>query len=383
MILPSNPSTFQLSNPSAFQLYNPSTLKKTYFTPGPAQLYPSVAKHVQTALDEQIGSISHRSKQFRQLYQHAAEQLRELLRIPAGSGIFFLGSATEIWERSLQNCVEHESFHLVNGSFSKRFYEFSLELNKHAVHVEAPFGQGFNASDALIPPTSELVCLTHNETSSGVSMPVAEINALKQQHSDKLFIVDAVSSAPYPDLDLALIDSVFFSVQKAFGLPAGLGVWIANEKMLAKAEQLKAKGLSIGAYHSLPSLFKNYRNYETPETPNVMNIYMLGKVTEEMNQKGVATIRRETEAKAQMLYDYLSMGPAFEIFVKNPAHRSQTVVVANTVKPAAEVIEALKANGLVVGSGYGSYKDKQIRIANFPATSVEEIERLIIELGKV
>jgi phosphoserine aminotransferase len=357
-------------------------LKKTYFTPGPAQLYPSVASHVQTALDEQIGSISHRSKQFRQLYQHAAEQLRELLRIPAGSGIFFLGSATEVWERCLQNCVEYESFHLVNGSFSKRFYEFSLELNKHAVHVEAPFGQGFNASDALIPQTSELVCLTHNETSSGVSMPVEEIHALKQLHSDKLFIVDVVSSAPYPDLDLSLIDSVFFSVQKAFGLPAGLGVWIVNEKMLAKAEQLKAKGLSIGAYHSLPSLFKNFRNYETPETPNVMNIYLLGKVAEEMNRKGIATIRRETEAKAQMLYDYLSMGPAFEIFVKNPAHRSQTVIVAHTVKPAAEVIEALKTNGLVIGSGYGSYKDQQIRIANFPATSVEEIERLIIELEK-
>jgi phosphoserine aminotransferase len=343
---------------------------------------------MQTAMDEQIGSISHRSKQFRQLYQHAAEQLTELLQIPGGSGIFFLGSATEIWERSLQNCVANESFHLVNGSFSKRFYEFSLELNgknspRHAVHVEAPFGKGFDASDAFIPETSELVCLTHNETSSGVSMPVSEIHALKQAHANKLFIVDAVSSAPYPNLDLSLIDSVFFSVQKAFGLPAGLGVWITNEKMLAKAEQLKSQGSSIGTYHSLPSLYKNFKNFETPETPNVMNIYLLGKIAEEMNQRGVATIRQETEAKAQRLYDFMATSPAFEIFVQNPAHRSQTVVVANTTKPATEVIEVIKATGHIIGSGYGSYKDKQIRIANFPATSMDEIESLIAELKKL
>ncbi|MBC7923669.1 MAG: aminotransferase class V-fold PLP-dependent enzyme [Ferruginibacter sp.] len=365
-------------------------MKNTYFTPGPAQLYPSVARHVQTALDEQIGSLSHRSQGFRRIYQHTADQLREMLRIPDGSGIFFLGSATEVWERVLQNCVERESFHLVNGSFSGRFHAFARELGKHATQVEAPFGEGFNAGDAPVPETAELVCLTHNETSSGVSMPVAEMHALRSAHPGRLFVVDAVSSAPYPDLDLKLIDSVFFSVQKAFGLPAGLGVWIANERMLAKAEQLAAKGISIGTYHSLPSLFKNFRNYETPETPNVMNIYLLGKVAEEMNRQGIGAIRRETEAKAQRLYDFLDRSASFDVFVRNPAHRSQTVIVGSVAprqssqpKTATQVIEALKAAGIVVGGGYGSYRNQHIRIANFPATSTEEVERLVRELGKV
>ena len=367
-------------------------MKNTYFTPGPAQLYPSVARHLQTAMDEQIGSISHRSQTFRRLYQHTAEGLRELLRIPDGSGIFFLGSATEVWERVLQNCAERESFHLVNGSFSERFYAFARELGKHATQVKAPFGEGFNAGDAPVPATAELVCLTHNETSSGVSMPVAEMHALKLAHPEPLFIVDAVSSAPYPDLDLTLIDSAFFSVQKAFGLPAGLGVWIVNKKMLAKAEKIKAKGVSIGTYHSLPSLFKNFRNYETPETPNVLSIYLLGQVVKEMNRRGIATLRRETEAKAQRLYDFLDQSPAFDIFVRNPAHRSQTVIVADVVpvqhvpsggepRTATRVIAALKEAGMVVGSGYGNYKDQQIRIANFPATSPEEMERLIKALA--
>lgn len=358
-------------------------MKKVYFTPGPAQLFPSVADHLQTALDEQIGSISHRSKQFRQLYQHADEQLRTLLNIPAGSGIFFTGSATEIWERIITNCVEKESFHLVNGAFSKRFYEFSLDSNKQANKMEVVFGQGFNAKDVFVPVGAELVCVTHNETSSGVSMPAEEIHALKKAHPEKLFVVDAVSSAPYPNLDLSLIDSMFFSVQKAFGMPAGLGIWIANEKCLAKAEELKSKGISIGAHHNLPTLFKNYKNFETPATPNVIGIYLLGKIAEEMNRKGVAAIRRETDERAKALYAAVEKSSMLDIFVQNPAHRSPTVVVANTRKAPAEVMDQLKATGNIIGGGYGTYKDKQVRIANFPANTPEEVEKLIVELEKL
>ena len=377
-------------------------MKQIYFTPGPAQLYPSVAQHVQTALDLQLGSISHRSQKFRDIYQHTAEQLRVLMNIPNSHAILFLGSATEIWERILMNCVEHESFHLVNGSFSKKFYEFSLELHKYAHKFEKPFGQGFGHDDFIKPATekalgkknareddekvritdyAELICLTANETSSGVQMPVVDIHQLKRSYIDKLFCVDMVSSAPYPNLDYKLIDSSFFSVQKSFGLPAGLGIWIVNEKCLAKAERLKQyEGITTGTYHSLPTLWKNYLKYETPETPNVWSIYLLGKVAEDMNKKGIDLIRKETDIKAKLLYDFAEKSEQFDIFVKNPAHRSQTVVVLETPKPS-QVIEHIKTKGMVIGSGYGDFKNQQIRIANFPAVSVEDVENLIKELG--
>lgn len=348
----------------------------TYFTPGPAQLYPTFETHLHHAVTEQIGSISHRSKQFRSIYQHTAEQLRELLDIPADRAVLFTGSATEIWERIIQNCAEHESAHFVNGSFSKRFYEFSVEIGKKAQKIEAPFGQGFDVSKHTISDTAELICLTHNETSSGVSMPVADIHSFRKNHPSKIIAVDMVSSAPYPDLDWNLVDTAFFSVQKGFGLPAGLGVWIANETCLQKAESLKAKGLYIGTHHSLPTLWKNYTNYETPATPNVLGIYLLGKIAEDMNRKGIENIRQETEAKAEMLYNFLKDSEKYKISVKNPAHRSQTVIVADTPNPA-ELMDSLKAKNLVVGSGYGSYKDKQVRIAVFPANSLAQVETLI------
>lgn len=355
--------------------------QKIFFTPGPAQLYPTFEHHLKTALTEQIGSISHRSKAFKSIYQFTSEQLKNLLGIPANFAILFTGSATEIWERVLQSCVEVESFHLVNGSFSKRFYETSLELGKKATKVEVPFGEGFDES-VVVPPTAELVCLTHNETSSGVSMPVEAMQALKKAYPDKIFAVDMVSSAPYPAIDYSIIDSAFFSVQKGFGMPSGLGIWIVNERCLQKSIYIKNKGQVIGTYHSLPSLWNKWQSYETPATPNVLGIYLLGKIAEDMNKKGIAAIRQETDKKASLLYQFLLKENVAHAFVQNPAHRSQTVVVANTIGSSADLIQKMSNLGLVVGSGYGSYKEKQVRIANFPATTQEQIELLINEMRK-
>ena len=356
-------------------------MKQIYFTPGPAELYPTIYQHLQTAMDEQLGSISHRSQKFRDIYKHTDQQLRTLLNIPATHGIFFTGSASEVWERVLFNCVEHESFHLVNGSFSRKFYDYANSLHKFAHLLEKPFGEGFDLAEIEVPEYAELICLTHNETSSGVQMRPAEMHKLKRKYPKKLVCVDMVSSAPYPDLDFNLIDSAFFSVQKAFGLPAGLGVWIANEACLQKAERLQQyDSLTIGAHHTLPTLWKHYQTFETPATPNVVYIYLLGKIAEDFNKIGIDTIRKQTEEKARLLYKFLESSDAFEPFVKQERHRSQTVIVANTTQPSADVIAATKKAHMVVGSGYGKFKESQIRIANFPATSTEQINALIDQL---
>ncbi|GAB3692563.1 phosphoserine transaminase [Spirosoma flavus] len=356
-------------------------MTNTYFTPGPAELYPTFYQHLQVAMDEQIGSISHRSQRFRDIYKFTDEQLRTLLSIPDTHGIFFMGSASEVWERMLLNCVEFESFHLVNGSFSQKFYDYANALHKHTDVLEKPFGEGFDAAEVQVPEYAEVVCLTHNETSSGVQMKTSEIHKLKRKYPKKLFCVDMVSSAPYPDLDFSIIDSAFFSVQKAFGMPAGLGVWIASEACLAKAERLqKSDSLNIGAHHTLPTLWKHYKTFETPATPNVLFIYLLGKIAEDFNRIGIETIRKQTEERARTIYKFLDSSDAFQPFVKQERHRSQTVIVANTQKPAAEVIAAAKMNHMIVGSGYGKFKESQIRIANFPATSTEQIAALIEQL---
>lgn len=352
------------------------------FTPGPAQLYFTVEDHMRTAFREGIPSLSHRSKRFEGIYRETTEGLRELLNLPAGYSLFFTGSATEIWERIIQNLVAERSFHLVNGSFSKRFFEIAQQLGKQPQKTEVEFGKGFHDMGAL-NTKPELIAVTHNETSTGVSTPLEFIYQLKAQHPDALLAVDAVSSLPYPDFDYTRLDSIFFSVQKAFGLPAGLGVWMVNEKCIAKAEQLLASGISIGSYHTIPSLHAHAAKFQTPETPNVLTIYLLGKVVHDMVRKGIQTIRKETEYKAAILYQELENHPLLNPFVQEKSCQSKTVIVANCGEHTEKITKHLLTKGMQPGDGYGSFKKSQLRFANFPTHSKEQFELLVDSLREV
>ncbi|MGV3540792.1 MAG: aminotransferase class V-fold PLP-dependent enzyme [Rufibacter sp.] len=354
-----------------------------YFTPGPAQLYPTVAQHLQTGLDKRVFSQSHRSQAFKDLYKKVDEGLRALLNLPQEYSIYFTGSATEIWERSLQSLTAQTSYHLVNGSFSKKYLSHAQWLGRQAAAVQVPFGEGFDVDALAIPHEVELIALAQNETSSGVCMPVQDIHALRTYFPEPLLSVDMVSGAPYAALDFSKVDMAFFSVQKGFGLPAGLGVWLVNERCRQKAASLEGKQYT-GGHYSLAALQEQYTQFQTPCTPNVRDIYLLAHVVEDMLTKGVDVIRRETEVKAQKLYSFLEESSLFSPFVRKPQHRSPTVVVANVEGLlAAEVISKLKPQGLILGSGYGNFKEKQFRIANFPAVSEADIDQLIAALKEI
>lgn len=353
----------------------PNMIQRTNFTPGPSQLYFTVADHARQAFREGIPSISHRSSKFEQIFQGACEGLRELLKVPNNYHIFFTASATEIWERILQNLVREKSFHLVNGAFSKRFYEIATQLNKTPGSIEVPSGQGFK-SGVEIPYAAELFAVTHNETSTGVSLPVDMISALKQQNPDALVAVDAVSSLPYPAFDYSSIDTLFFSVQKGFGLPAGLGVWMVNERCVAKAESLTKKGLSTGSYHNIATLVAHAKKNQTPETPNVLGIYLLGKVVSDFLHRGIEAIRRETDYKAILLYHALDNHGLIKPFVADKSFRSRTVIVADCQEHTAKLSSFLSSKGLDAGDGYGQARKTQLRFANFPAHSKEQFELL-------
>jgi len=114
----------------------------------------------------------------------------------------------------------------------------------------------------------------------------------------------------------------------------------------------------------------------------VLGIYLLGKVVRDMLAYGIDKIRQETDLKAIMLYDYLRESTIFDVFVQNPEHQSNTVIVADTLKPAKPILQALARKGFMVGGGYNKSLE-QIRIANFPATSVEQMETLIEALQEI
>lgn len=353
-----------------------------HFAPGPSQLYFTVEDHTRTAFREGIPSLGHRTKEFEAIFRSATEGLKELLSIPSGFHIFFAASATEIWERSIQNLVQEKSFHFVNGAFSKRFYEIAKQLGKSSEKIESPFGQGFDAK-IKIGTDAELIGITHNETSTGVSLSIDFINQFRESNPESLIVVDAVSSLPYPQFDYSKVDSVFFSVQKGFGLPAGLGVWIVNDRCIAKSEKLLSGGHGVGTYHSLPFYLQNAKKNQTPETPNVLGIYLLSKVVEDFLRRGITALRKETEYKAAILYQALETNATLSPFVKEKNFQSKTVIVADCGTNTSRIASHLEKLGIQPGDGYGEFKKSQLRFANFPAHSKEQYELLVDSLEKL
>jgi phosphoserine aminotransferase len=345
------------------------------FTPGPSQLYFTVEGHMRQAFRDGIPSISHRSKAFEKIYAEVTERLSALLKLPGDYHLVFTASATEIWERSIENLVLNRSYHFVNGAFSKRYFEIAGQLRKNPTKSEQPLGRGF--LEPVADGDADLIALTHNETSTGVALSTSFIHAFKEKYQSALVIVDAVSSLPYPDFDYSKIDSVFFSVQKAFGLPAGLGVWLVNDRCVARAENLLSQGQAIGSYHSLPSLISNAKKNQTPETPNVLAIYLLSKVLFDFNEKGIDQIRKETDYKAALLYQTLEGHSNLEPFVQTKNDRSKTVIVAEAGIHTDRLTQWLTARGLHPGDGYGTKKKEQLRFANFPTHSKEQFEMLV------
>lgn len=352
---------------------------KIYFTPGPAQLFYTFEEHLKRALFLDIPSISHRSSDFIKVMQETTEALKELLELPEGYDIYFLNSANEAWDRIIQNLVDDESHHFVNGAFSKKFYDFALAHGKESTATITEDGATF--SNLNIPETSELIGVTKNETSVGFNFDDAELQKLRENYPEKLIALDIVSASPSVPVNFNHIDTAYFSVQKAFGMPSGLGVWIVNEKCHRKASE-RAKSASLGSYRSLPNLKKFGDKDQTPETPNMLYIYLLGKIAQDLLQVGIKKLRNDTIYKSTILNQAVENHPLLGHFVESPKNRSKTTIVAECSKPK-EFIDFFAKKGLILGSGYGSHKENHVRIANFPTHSKESIEMLCDFMEKI
>lgn len=346
-------------------------MSKIYFTPGPSQLYHTYQGHFLKALKNDVGSISHRSSQFIKIIEDTTESLKELLDLNDDYHIFFINSANEAWDRIIQNLVLESSHHFTNGSFSKKFYDFAMLHQRKSTYTESADGETFNFNS--IPEDAELIGITKNETSVGFQFTEEEIIQLRNAHPNKLIALDMVSATPAIKINLRNVDTAYFSVQKAFGMPAGLGVWIVNDRCISKAEEIN-KSKSIGAYRSILNLKKFSSKYQTPETPNMIGIYVIGKIAQDYLRYGKERIVNDTTYKSTLIKQ-LDGSLDLKNFVSSVKNQSLTSHVFTTDR-AEEIKKYLAQKGMIIGGGYGNYKDKHIRIANFPAHSKESIEML-------
>jgi phosphoserine aminotransferase len=352
-------------------------MKKKYFTVGPTEIAEGTAEQFSYAINNNLFSISHRSKEFEDLYSSTVNSLKTLLNIPDDFYVFFLSSATECMERIVQNLVERKSYHFINGYFAERFLNISKQLGKETEFIKSEYGKDFNSDDVVISDDAEMICVTHNETSTGVVFDTKKIYELKNKYPDKIIAVDIVTSVPYYKFDFNFIDVAFFSVQKGFGLPPGLGVMVCRKRLINKAKELSDKGIVIGSYNSFLKLAANADKNQTTMTPNIPAIYLLGKSCETILNNGLETMRSETEKKANVIYNFFDKHPNIKPFVKEKDLRSLTTIVLKTELDTNKIHTKLEYNDFVVSTGYGDYKDKHVRIGNFPMHKFEDVSNLI------
>ena len=348
--------------------------EKIYFTPGPSKLYHTVPLYINQAIEKGIPSLSHRSDSYMEIQSNTINTLRRLLEIPSEYHIFFGGSATEMMERIIQNTAKEHTLHLVNGAFSQRFYQTAEFLLKSPLKVQIEERDGFNQfPHKYVKPETELICLTQCETSTGVITSTEMIQSIHNDYPEKLIAVDIVSSCPMQSLDLSTVDCAFFSVQKGFGLPSGLGVVIVSDRALRRSMDLKKY---TGGFHSFGSWEEYDKKRQTPETPNVLGIFILGKVCQDFLKSGLNKIRREISIKYELIEKVVLEHPKLSYSVVNSKFRSPSVIVLNAQKETTKISSFLESNDVIIGMGYGKMKSSQIRIANFPAHSRQDVSRL-------
>ena len=340
-----------------------------YFYPGPSKLYPQIRGYLADAYDSGILSMNHRSPDFVSITQSVVSLLKVKLHIPKDYSIFFVSSATESWEIIAQSLVQKGSLHIFNGAFGQKWAEYSHKIHQKSSLFPYNLQQALDVGKLPDSNAFEVICLTHNETSNGTQLDRQMIKAVSEKYQNKIIAVDATSSMAGVALDWENADVWFASVQKCFGMPAGLGLMVCSPKVLAYAQQINDRKY----YNSLLFLAETMQNFQTNYTPNVLSIYLLNRILSEIDD--IKTVGERTERNAKNWYNFLEKH-GFDILVKNPKVRSSTVITINDEETFIKNIkEKAKKAGIILGNGYGVWKNTTFRIANFPAITDDEIEQ--------
>ncbi|MEO5977693.1 MAG: aminotransferase class V-fold PLP-dependent enzyme [Chryseolinea sp.] len=344
------------------------------FYPGPSRIHNRIPKYVSDAAKEGILSANHRSEAFVQLSQKTIELLHAKLDVPPNYTILFTSSATECWEIIAQSVIREKSYHLYNGAFGQKWFDYTQRLRS----AEAlPFGTEESLEPTALTGFNDVICITQNETSNGTQVSNVLIKALRQNNPDAILAVDATSSLAGIKLSYKSADIWFASVQKCFGLPAGLGLMICAPRAIAQALQIGEKS----HYNSLGFMVEMMNKWQTSFTPNVLAIYMLMRVMDD--SPAIAEVHKKTLNRYKAWTKFLSERASIKMLIDHRDVRSYTVI---PVTSSAEIVEQVKSEakeiGLLLGEGYGAWKPNTFRIANFPALKKKEIKKLMKFLEK-
>jgi aspartate aminotransferase-like enzyme len=342
------------------------------FIPGPVEIS---AKTFQAFCTPMIG---HRSGDFKKLYAEIHPRLQELFGTKQPVFIS-TSSAWGVMEGAIRNIVAKKVLNCMNGAFSDKWFDVSKRCGKEAEALQAEWGQPITpeAVDAALAKGGfDAVTVIHNETSTGVKNPLAEIAAVVKKHPGVLLIVDTVSSfstEPIP-MDELGIDVLLTGSQKALALPPGMALFSVSEAAFERAATMKDRGY----YFDFIEFKKNQADDMTPSTPVISHIYALRSKLDDIFSEGVAA-RHARHAKLNGIVHEWVKKNGFEFFAAEGYRSVSLTCVKNNldVDVAAWIKNLREKYHCVIDGGYGKIKGKTFRISNMGDETEETITALL------
>jgi len=352
------------------------------FVPGPVE----VRREILDAQSQWM--IGHRGKPFEALFERIQTKLRQVFFTHSRVYIS-TSSGTGLWEAAARNCVSDAPsggvLATVCGAFSERWADVFERNGKSTTWLRVAEGQPITpelvqaaltsrAADTSQQPF-EAIAIVHNETSCGLTNPLADIaRVVKALSPQTLLLVDAVSSLAGVKIDFEGLglDVLLTSSQKCFGLPPGLSLAAVSDRALAKARTIKNRGYYFDFLEMETFLLKN----NTPSTPAISLMFALDKQLDDMLAEGLDARFQRHHQLAQMTRDWATeLG--FGLFPLAPYASDTVTCVANTRKVDVGALNKhLATTGMNISDGYGDLKGKTFRIAHMADTTEADMTAL-------
>ena len=343
---------------------------------GPSKVRPEQLAHLAQAGD--VMGTSHRQKPVKSIVGRIRSGLRDLFSLPEGYEVVLgVGGTTAFWDAAAAGLVRERSLHLTYGEFSSKF----ASVTKGAPFLADPIVVSADPGSAPEPtsdPSADLIGWAHNETSTGVAVPVTRPSG----SGDALVAIDATSGAGGLPVQISESDVYYFAPQKSFAADGGLWIAIMSPAALERVEQIdkdRPGGRWIPEFLSLPTALDNSRKDQTYNTPAVATLLLLADQIEWMNAGGgLDWATGRTKDSSDRLYRWAEKSAVASPFVADPAHRSQVVGTVDFTDDvdAAAVAATLRANGVVDTAPYRKLGRNQLRIGMFPAVEPDDVTKL-------
>lgn len=351
---------------------------KRLVIPGPVEVRPEI-------LDAQTEwMIGHRSTSFQDLFTRLEDKLKRAFMTQYR--VFISGSSgTGLWEGAARNCIrdDRKALHLIGGAFSERWADVSRLNGKQVDVIAVDWGRAHTpemVADALKLSHYDVVCVVHNETSTGVTNPIRDIAAAVRQYDDTLLLVDTVSGIMGAEFrtDEWGVDIALTSSQKAFALPPGLAFASVSDRALERAKQVSNRGY----YFDFLEWEENLKKNNTSATPPVSLMFAADRQLDDILAEGLDNRWARHMQMRDMTHTWAA-SRGFGLFAQE-GYRSATVTAVENTRQidVDQMAKFMGGKGFSMDKGYGKVKGKTFRIAHMGDMQTTELEDILSGLDE-